>query len=55
LVIGQIALCLVVLVCGGLFLESLRRMAQLDLGFRPNNLVMASVDPGFRGLSKRSH
>jgi predicted permease len=49
LVVGQTALCVAVLVCGGLFLESLRRLAQQDLGFRPENLVMASVDLGLQG------
>lgn len=48
LVIGQIALSVVVLTCGGLFLESLRRTARLDLGFRPDNLIMASVDLGLQ-------
>jgi putative ABC transport system permease protein len=48
LVIGQIALSVVVLGCGGLFLESLRRTAKLDLGFRPDHLIMASVDLGLQ-------
>jgi predicted permease len=48
LVISQVALCVVVLVGGGLFLESLRQMARLDLGFRTGNLVMASLDLGLQ-------
>lgn len=48
LVIGQIALCLVLLVCGGLFVESLRQTARLDLGFRPDSLIMASLDLGLQ-------
>ncbi len=44
LVIGQVALCVLVLVCGGLFLESLRQVARQNLGFRRANLVMASLD-----------
>lgn len=48
LVIGQTALTVTVLVCGGLFLESLRRVARQDLGFQTDNLVMASVDLGLQ-------
>ncbi|MCZ7635876.1 MAG: ABC transporter permease [Verrucomicrobia bacterium] len=48
LVIGQTALAVTVLVCGGLFLESLRRVARQDLGFQTDNLVMASVDLGLQ-------
>jgi len=48
LVVGQTALCVAVLVCGGLFLESLRQLARQDLGFRPENLVIASVDLGLQ-------
>jgi predicted permease len=48
LVVSQVALCVVVLVGGGLFLESLRQMARLDLGFRTDHLVMASLDLGLQ-------
>jgi predicted permease len=44
LVVGQTALCVAVLTCGGLFLESLRQVTKEDLGFKPEGLVMASVD-----------
>ncbi|MBM3880881.1 MAG: ABC transporter permease, partial [Verrucomicrobia bacterium] len=49
LVIGQVALCLVVLSAGGLFLESLRQAARFDLGFRTDRLLMASLDLGLQG------
>ncbi len=52
LVIGQTALCVTVLVCGGLFLESLRRVARQDLGFRTENMVMASLDLGLQRYSE---
>lgn len=51
LVVAQVALCVVVLVCSGLFVESLRQMAKLDLGFHTENLVMASLDLGLQGYS----
>ncbi|MHB1305452.1 MAG: ABC transporter permease [Limisphaerales bacterium] len=51
LVIGQTALCVTVLACGGLFLESLRQVARQDLGFRRENMVMASLDLGLQRYS----
>jgi predicted permease len=52
LVIGQTALCAALLVCGGLFLESLRQMARMDLGFQPQHLVIASLDLGLQRYSE---
>jgi predicted permease len=49
LVMSQVAVCVVVLVCGGLFVRSLRTLAVHDLGFRPERLVMASLDLGLQG------
>jgi predicted permease len=43
LVVVQVALSLVLLVSGGLFLRSLDRARQVDLGFEPDGLVVASV------------
>ena len=44
LVIAQVALCLVMLVGAGLFLQSLRRAQQLDPGFDPRNVVLSTFD-----------
>jgi predicted permease len=44
LVVGQVTLSLVVLVSAGLFLHSLQRMQTQALGFRPDNLLMMSID-----------
>jgi predicted permease len=44
LVVAQVALCLVLLVGAGLFLQSLRRAQHLQPGFDPANVVMASFD-----------
>lgn len=49
LVMSQVAVCVVVLVCGGLFLRSLRDLALHDLGFRADGLLMASLDLGLPG------
>jgi predicted permease len=45
LVVVQVALSLVLLVSGGLFLRSLERARQIELGFEPDGLVVASVMP----------
>jgi predicted permease len=44
LVVAQIALCLVLLVGAGLFLQSLKRAQDLQPGFDPSNVVMAAFD-----------
>ncbi len=51
LVMSQIALALVALVGAGLFLRSLQRANQLDLGFKPDNLAVVTVTPGEQGYS----
>jgi predicted permease len=44
LVVAQVALCLVLLVGSGLFLQSLRRARHLNPGFDPKNVVLAMFD-----------
>ena len=51
LVIGQVTMSLVVLVSAGLFLHSLQRIQTQALGFRPDNLLMMSVDLGLQQYS----
>jgi predicted permease len=51
LVIGQIALSLVALVGAGLFLRSLQAAQRLELGFRSDNLIVASINTGSQGYS----
>jgi predicted permease len=52
LVMAQVGFCVIVLVCGGLFVRSLNRSAGIELGFRPAGLVMASIDPGLNGYTE---
>ena len=47
-VIGQIGLCLSLVIAAGLFSRSLNRMADVDTGFDPHNLLLVTVDP--RGM-----
>lgn len=51
LVIGQVALSLVVLAGGGLFVHSLRQMQNLAFGFRANGLLLMSMDLGLQQYS----
>jgi macrolide transport system ATP-binding/permease protein len=46
LVVGQLAVSVVVVVVGGLFVRSLEHIASLDPGFRPGNLATTLVNPG---------
>ncbi|MFY9609362.1 MAG: ABC transporter permease [Blastocatellia bacterium] len=44
LVIGEMAVAVTLLVGGGLMVKSFQRLQQLDLGFRPNNLLSVRMD-----------
>jgi hypothetical protein len=52
LVVVQVALVLALLVSGGLFMRSLDRARDVDLGFDPNDLILASTSPGIAGLDR---
>ena len=54
LVVGQVTLSLVVLVCAGLFLHSLRQLQKRAFGFRPDGLLMLSMDLGLQQYDARS-
>lgn len=45
LVVSQVALSLVVLVCGGLFVKSFRSAQKMDPGFITSNVLLASLNP----------
>jgi hypothetical protein len=52
LVVGQIAMCLVLLVAAGLMFEAFRRMLVMDTGFRTDRILMMELDPGAVGYSE---
>ena len=52
LVIAQVALSLVLLICAGLFVRSLRNAVTADFGFDPRNVMLASVNMTGAQLSK---
>ena len=45
LVVAQVALSLVVLVCGGLFIKSFRKAQQMDPGFDTKNALLVTLNP----------
>lgn len=51
LVIGQVAISCVVLICAGLAARSVQKLTQISLGFRPDHIFLASVDPSLERYS----
>jgi predicted permease len=51
LVISQVALSLILLVVAGLFLRSLQNLRRQELGFRPEGVLVASIDPQGAGYA----
>jgi predicted permease len=49
LVVAQVALSLVVLVCGGLFIKSFRHAQRMDPGFGTKGILLVSLNPQFVG------
>ena len=52
LVVAQVALSLVVLVCGGLFIKSFRKAQTMDPGFGNENGLIVSLSPTLVGLEE---
>jgi predicted permease len=51
LVVVQVSLSLVLLATAGLFLRSLGNAASIDIGFKPDSLLMMSMDPKLQNYS----
>ena len=51
LVIVQVALSLVLLTTAGLFLRSLGNASSIDIGFKPDNILIMTVDPKIHNYS----
>ena len=51
LIVSQIAMSLVLLCATGLFLRSMERASDIDIGFRSRGILMMSVDPRVHGYS----
>jgi predicted permease len=52
LVISQVALALVVLVCGALFIKSARNARAIDPGFTTSNVLAVSMNPSLLGYTE---
>ena len=52
LVVAQSALSILLLVCAGLFLRSLKAATSIDTGFVSDNLFVAELDPGMQGYAR---
>ena len=52
LVIGQVALSVLLLACGGLFVMSARSVVNADPGFRLDGGLLVEVDPGLAGYDE---
>ncbi len=52
LVVTQVALSLVVLVCGGLFIKSFRNAQQMDPGFSARGVLLVSLNPEMVGYDE---
>ena len=52
LVVAQVSLSLLLLVCAGLFVRSLQKAGQQDLGFDPDQVLLASYDLDSTGYTK---
>ena len=53
LVVAQTALSILLLISSGLFLRGLQAATSVDTGFEPENLLVASVDPGLQGYDRQ--
>jgi predicted permease len=54
LVVAQISLSLLLLVCAGLFIRSVMRAQEINPGFNPHNILIASYDLFSAGYSKET-
>ena len=55
LVVAQVALSLVVLVCGGLFVRSFRNAQRMDPGFGAQNVLLMSFNPQLIGYDEQQN
>jgi predicted permease len=50
--VSQVAICVVVLTAGVLFVRSLQQVSDANLGFRTDHLLLASLDLGLQGYDE---
>jgi len=52
LIVIQVALCLLLVTGAGLFIETLRNLRDLDLGFRAEHVLQVRIDPASSGYGR---
>ncbi|HEX5602434.1 MAG TPA: ABC transporter permease, partial [Pyrinomonadaceae bacterium] len=54
LVVAQVTISILVLICAGLFIRSLRKALETDPGFNPKNLVTMMINPRLLGYDQNA-
>jgi predicted permease len=54
LVVAQVTISIVVLICAGLFIRSLRKVLETDPGFKTDNLVTMMINPRVLGYDQKA-
>jgi macrolide transport system ATP-binding/permease protein len=54
LVVAQVTISIIVLICAGLFIRSLRKALETDPGFRTDNLVTMMINPRLLGYDQKA-
>ena len=53
LVVAQVTISIIVLICGGLFIRSLRKVMETDPGFKTQNMVTMMINPRLLGYEQK--
>jgi predicted permease len=54
LVVAQVTISIIVLICAGLFIRSLRKALETDPGFKTDNLVTMMINPRLLGYDQKA-
>ena len=54
LVVAQVTISIVVLICAGLFIRSLRKVMETDPGFKTENMITMMINPRLLGYDQKS-
>ena len=52
---AQVTISIVVLICAGLFIRSLRKVLETDPGFKTDNMVTMMINPRVVGLRAKGN
>src|ERR1051325_3392318 len=54
LVVAQVTISIIVLICAGLFIRSLRKVLETDPGFKTDNMVTMMINPRLLGYDQKA-